>query len=161
MTPISRAVRLEILNLHNQNLPNSKWNDKHLERYFANDYLHPICITIEGRNGLIGLAIGRLSFNNHSKLNLSTLSVSPRSRGRGYGEDLLKEFFIAALRISSMKIIYLHFRDSNRKVKDFYTRFGFEKHKICGKYSNGERKHYMEISLKSIQKYLKTENVLK
>lgn len=154
MIPLSKARRLQFLKLHNKNLPASKWNDKYLEKYFAADSLHPICIPFEDSSGIIGVAAGRLSSENPSKLNLSTLSVSPHARGKGCGEKLLRDFFRAALDIPSMKIVYLHFRDSNKKVKDFYTRFGFTNHKTCGKYSDGEQKHYMDIDKKSIQRYL-------
>ena len=151
----SRKQRMSLLSLHNQNFPKSRWNEKSLKKYFSNKKRRPLCITIGNKDKLTGLIIGRLSPINKSKLNLATLLVSHRYRGKGWGETLMREFFKSAVKIPSLQIIYLHFRDSNSPLENFYKRFGFGKHKIRGKYADGEKKHYVEISRKSIQKYLK------
>lgn len=151
----SQSERTAILDFHNQNFPNSKWSEQSFKKYFTNTPHHPVCIAI--RNGKIftGIAIGRFSTNSRSSLNLATLLVSKRCRGKGYGDVLIKEFFKSAASMLPLKKIHLHFRDSNGQIENFYKRFGFEKHGICGKYSNGEKKHYMEIGIKSIRAYLK------
>lgn len=154
MPTFSEAERLAILDLHNQSFPDSTWDSNDFEVFFADKSLRPICTTIKSGDETIGLAIGRLSFNDISRLNLSALSVSRRHQGNGHGEDLVKKFFHAALDITSMEKIFLHFRNSNKSVKKFYDRFGFKNHTICGKYSDGEKKHYMDIDRRSIQKYL-------
>lgn len=101
----------------------------------------------------------RFSTNSRTSLNLATLLVSKQCRGKGYGDVLIKEFLKSAASIPRLKKIHLHFRDSNSQVENFYRRFGFGKHKICGTYSNGERKHYMEIDIKSIRGYLNNSSL--
>jgi len=154
----SKSQRTAILDFHNQNFPNSKWNEHSFIKYFSEIPHHPICIAIRNEKAFDGIIIGRFSTNSQTSLNLATLLVSQRCRGRGYGEILMKEFFKSAANMPLLKKIYLHFRDSNSQIENFYQRFGFKKHRIYGKYSNGEKKHYMEISRKSIQEYLRNTN---
>lgn len=150
----TRQERLSILKLYNQNFPKSRWNEKSLQKYFSDRKRRPLCIIIGNKDKLTGLITGRFSPVDKSKLNLAALLVSRRYQGRGWGEILMREFFKAAVKIPSLQIIYLRFRDSNRNLKNFYKRFGFGSCVISGKYSDGEKKYYMEINRKSIQKYL-------
>jgi ribosomal protein S18 acetylase RimI-like enzyme len=125
--------------LYNQTFSDSRWSDKCLEKYFSATGRHPICISIKNGEQLIGLAIGRLTRENKTKILLSTLSVSPRFLKNGYGNALMKKFFRATLAVPMAQSVLLHFRESNKGVLNFYFCFGFKNHKICGKYSNGEK----------------------
>jgi hypothetical protein len=58
----------------------------------------------------------------------------------------LDEFLKIIGKNKSVKKVYLHFRDSNN-FEGFYKHYGFEKHRTTGHYSNGEKKHYMEIKI--------------
>jgi len=155
LTHPSQLERTAILDFHNQNFPNSKWNERSFKKYFIDTPHHPICIAIRNENTLVGIAIGRFSTNSRTSLNLATLLVSKQHRGKGYGNALIRKFFESAVDISPLKKIHLHFRDSNIQIRNFYRRFGFEKHRICGTYVDGERKHYMEINRKSIEEYIR------
>jgi len=151
----SKQQRLSLLRFYNRNFPKSKWSERGLERYFSDKKRHPICIIIKFKSKIIGLIMGRLSSDNKTKLNLAALLVSRQYQGKGYSKILIREFFKSAIKIPSQRIIYLHFRYSNKNLKSFYKRFGFGNCIVSGKYSNGEKKYYMDINKKSIQEYLK------
>lgn len=155
----SKKQRLLLLRFYNKNFAKSKWNKKYFEKYLSEKKFYPICIIIKSQNEIGGLIMGKMSCTDRSRLNLTSLVVSFPYRGQGWGDLLIINFFSLALGISSMKSIYLHFRESNKGLKNFYKRFGFKNYTICGKYSNGEKKYYMEISRKSIQKYLKEKDL--
>ena len=143
----SKQQRLSLLRFYNRNFPKSKWNEEPLKKYFSDRKRRPLCIIIRNKDKITGLIMGRLSSADSPRLNLAVLLVSRRYRGRGWGKILMRELFKSAVKIPSLQKIYLHFRDSNGQLKSFYKRFGFGKHEICGKYTDGEKKHYMEISL--------------
>lgn len=154
LTRPSKSERTAILDFHNRNFPNSKWSDRSFEKYFLDTRHHPFCTAIKTGKNFHGIAIGRFSTNSRSSLNLATMLVSQKCRGKGYGDALMEEFFRSAAKITSMRKIHLHFRDSNSQVESFYKRFGFKKRRTRETYSNGEKKNYMEISRKSIQRFL-------
>lgn len=151
----SQSERSAILDFHNRNFPSSKWSERSFKKYLVDTPHHPVCIAIRSEKTFAGIAIGRFSTNSRTSLNLATLLISRRCRGKGYGDVLMRKFLESSASIPFLKKIHLHFRDSNSQIKNFYKRFGFEKHRVCGKYSNGEKKHYMETSIKSIRAYLK------
>jgi ribosomal protein S18 acetylase RimI-like enzyme len=152
--PGAKKERFEIIRLQNDTFPDSCWSNDYLEKYFADSSRCPICITIRSEKDFVGFSIARLDRNSDSRMLLSALSVSPQFRGNGYGEKLIKKFFVAALDLPSLKKIRLHFRDSNKQIENFYARFGFQNHEICSEYSNGEKKHLMEIDRRKIEDYL-------
>ena len=153
----SQSDRTAILDFHNRNFPNSKWSEQSFKKYFSETSHHPVCVAIKDGKIFNGIVIGRFSTNSRTSLNLATLLVSKQCRGKGYGDILMREFFKSAADIPDLKKIHLHFRDSNGQVKNFYRRFGFKKIEIKERYSNGEKKHYMEINRKSIQTCLKQD----
>lgn len=154
LTNPSKSDQAAILDFHNRNFPSSKWREVYLERYFSETARNPICIAVKNGKKFNGLAIGKLSEINKTRLIFSSLLVSKPYRGKGYGDILIQEFFKSALEIPTLHAIDLHFRDSNSRVENFYRRFGFRKYKVREKYTNGEKKHSMKISRESIRKYL-------
>ncbi len=94
----------------------------------------------------IGFILGRKVGNIKARYNLTTLLVDKQFRGKGYSKLLLNAFLKNVKKAKSSRKVYLHFRDSNNFEK-FYQHYGFSGHRITGTYSNGEKKHYMEIKL--------------
>lgn len=104
------------------------------------------CFILEKDRQVIGFILGRKVGNIKPRYNLTTLLVDKRYRGRGFSNVLLNKFLKTIKKNKSVKKVYLHFRDSN-DYKSFYRHYGFSKHRTTGTYSNGEKKHYMEITL--------------
>jgi ribosomal protein S18 acetylase RimI-like enzyme len=150
----TKSQLLEMLKLHNKAFPNSKWGKNYFEKFFSEKYRAPICVFVVKRKKIAGFAIGHRHPKNKSNFVLCLILVAPYHRGKKIGNELMIKFFAAAFELPWMKTLILHFRESNRRVKKFYTQFGFKNHRISGKYSNGEKKHYMSINRKSINKYL-------
>ncbi|MDD5396616.1 MAG: GNAT family N-acetyltransferase, partial [Candidatus Moranbacteria bacterium] len=110
-----------------------------------------ICLVVEKENEIGGMIIGRKNKVTKNCVTLSALLVGDDLRGQGLAKKLAEMFMKKVFTREENLKIELHFRDSNN-LQNFYEKLGFEKHCVCGKYKNGEKKHYMEISRDDIMK---------
>jgi ribosomal protein S18 acetylase RimI-like enzyme len=132
---------------YNKNFPLSRWSNKYFNIFLADKNARKMeCFILEKNKKIIGFILGRKVGNIKARYNLSTLLVDKKYRGKGYSKLLLNAFLKNVKKNKSSTKVYLHFRDSNN-FEGFYTHYGFSGHRISGIYSNGEKKHYMEIRL--------------
>ena len=137
----------QLADFYNKNFILSKWSNKYFYDFLNDKNERKMeCFVLEKNKKAIGFILGRKVGNIKVRYNLTTLLVDRKYRGKGYSKLLLDKFLKAVKKNKSSEKVYLHFRDSN-DYEGFYKRFGFSKHRITGTYSNGEKKHYMEIRL--------------
>lgn len=147
-SPKKKKLRRErLINFYNENFSLSQWSKKYFNVFLADKNERKMeCFVLEKNNQIIGFILGRKVGNIKIRYNLTTLLVDKKYRGRGYSSLLLNVFLRTVKKNKSSRKAYLHFRDSNDFEK-FYQHYGFSRHRITGTYSNGEKKHYMEIAL--------------
>lgn len=138
------ATRKQLLNFYNAGFPKSRWETDRLDSFF-NKRGKCLCFVVEDENEIRGLAIGKKSDNDKRCMILNALLIGGNLRGNGYAKKMMELFIEKSFNFDDIAKVCLHFRDSNN-LEDFYSKFGFGNHKICGTYKNGELKHYMEIS---------------
>lgn len=137
----------QLANFYNKNFILSKWSEEYFNRFLDDKKERKMeCFVFEKNAKVIGFVLGRKVGNIKSRYNLTTLLVDRKYRGKGYGKLLLNEFLKTVKKNKSSQKVYLHFRDSN-DYESFYKNCGFSRHRITGTYSNGEKKHYMEIKI--------------
>jgi ribosomal protein S18 acetylase RimI-like enzyme len=127
--------------------PNSPWSKKYFFSFIANKKRKPLGYVVKVKNKIIGFVLGRAEKSKPAFLNLSSLWVDRKKRGKKMGRRLVKKFIRTASRREGVKIIRLHFRASNNLGK-FYSAVGFRIKNNLEKYSNGEEKVCMELKLK-------------
>lgn len=130
------------LNLYNKNFPLSQWSEKYFNAFLANTSRLPLGFYITKNGYPVGLVLGHIDKN--SAFNISILLVKPSCQKQGLGKYLIEKIIKEIRKNHSLKKAYLHFRDQNNLEK-FYTKLGFGNHSIKGTYSNGDKKHYMDI----------------
>jgi len=140
--------RLTILNLYNNSFPLSTWNKKYWNSFFKNSLRQPVFFAIKINNQYAGFVLGRVGKDTSIML-LSTLVVSPTYRGNRYGSILIQKFLETTFSFPNIHKVILHFRDFNAwRLEPYYAHLDFINHKIEGTYSNGEKKHCVEIHKK-------------
>jgi ribosomal protein S18 acetylase RimI-like enzyme len=136
-----------LIAFYNENFPLSRWSEKYFNTFLDDKNERRMeCFVLEKNKTILGFILGRKVGNIRARYNLTTLLVDKNYREKGYSKLLLAAFLKTARKNKSTQKIYLHFRDSNNFEK-FYQHYGFSGHRITGTYSNGEKKHYMEIKL--------------
>ncbi len=85
------------------------------------------------------------------RVSLHNLGVSPDSRGKGYGQQII-EHFVANEKLANNTQVCLDVAATNPRAKLLYQRLGFvvKKHKLGklkNKYGRGVDHEYMEINL--------------
>lgn len=144
---IKNNRKKQLLSFYNKNFPLSRWSEKYFNRFLDDRKKRKMeCLVLEKNEKIIGFILGRKFGNIKPRYNLTTLLVDGGYRGRGFSKVLLDKFLKTIKKNKSVKKVYLHFRDSN-DYESFYRHYGFNKHRTTGTYSNGEKKHYMEITL--------------
>jgi len=137
----------QLAKFYNDNFLLSKWSNKYFNGFLDDKKLRKMeCFVLERNGKVVGFVLGRKVGRIKSRYNLTTLLVDKKYRGKGYSKLLMDKFLKTIKKNKETKKVYLHFRDSN-DFKGFYRNYGFSKHRITGYYSNGEKKHYMEIKL--------------
>jgi ribosomal protein S18 acetylase RimI-like enzyme len=136
-----------LLTFYNENFPLSSWSEKYFNTFLSDKNGRKMeCFVLEKNKKIIGFILGRKVGNIQARYNLTTLLIDKKNRGQGYSKLLLDAFLKTVKKNNLSRRAYLHFRDSNNFEK-FYQHYGFSGHRITGTYSNGEKKHYMEIEL--------------
>jgi ribosomal protein S18 acetylase RimI-like enzyme len=137
----------QLVDFYNENFPLSRWSEEYFSRFLDDEKRRKMeCFTIERNNKVAGFILGRKVGNIRSRYNLTTLLMDRKYRGKGYSKLLMEKFLKIVRENKSSRKVYLHFRDSNN-FERFYKHCGFGGHRISGTYTNGEKKHYMEIVL--------------
>ena len=131
-------------NIYNRNFPLSKWSSKKIRSFLKPGSL---IVIAKIKQEIVGFACGRPEKNNGKKFYISALLVRNKFRGKGFAEVITRALIDNASRFKKFDTVCLHFRES-KNLKKFYKKIGFRNHRIDGDYSNGEKKHYMEISFK-------------
>ena len=140
----SRKKQLSLF--YNANFPLSQWSQNYFSAFLDDENeRRMLCLVLEKNSKILGFILGRAVGNINNRYNITTLLIDEDQRGKKYGQFLLNKFLKTLRKDKSVKKAYLHFRDSNN-LESFYNHCGFRKHRIAGYYSNGERKHYMEIN---------------
>lgn len=144
---IKNIKEKKLAHFYNSNFPLSKWSNEYFNSFLNDENKRKMeCFVLEKNYKIIGFILGRKVGNIKFRYNLTTLLMDKQYRGMGYSKLLLNEFLKNIKRNKEAKKVYLHFRDSN-DFEGFYRHCGFSKHRITGFYSNGEKKHYMEIKI--------------
>jgi len=137
----------QLADFYNKNFILSKWSNEYFYDFLKDENGRKMeCFVLEKINKVVGFILGRKVGNIKFRYNLTTLLVDKKYRGKGYSKLLLDKFLKTVEKNKLSKKVYLHFRDSN-DFEGLYRHFGFSEHRITGTYSNGEKKHYMEIKL--------------
>jgi ribosomal protein S18 acetylase RimI-like enzyme len=135
----------QLLTFYNKNLILSQWSAKYFSNFLDDkNERKMLCLILEKDHKILGFILGRMVGNIDCRYNLITLLIDKKYRGKGLSKTLLDRFLKIIRKNSTTKKVYLHFRDSSH-LENFYRHYGFRKHRITGHYSNGEKKHYMEI----------------
>lgn len=147
-SPRKKKLRRKLLvDYYNENFPLSRWSAKYFNTFLDDKNERKMeCFVLEKNKKIIGFILGRKVGNIKARYNLTTLLVDKQHREKGYSKLLLNNFLKTVKKNKSFQKVYLHFRDSNN-FEGFYKHCGFSGHRISGTYSNGEKKHYMEIKL--------------
>ena len=142
-----KLLKKQLAEFYNDNFPLSRWSEKYFNIFLDDKNARKMeCFVLEKNKKIIGFILGRKVGNIKARYNLTTLLVDKKFRGKGYSKLLLNVFLKTVKKNKSSRKAYLHFRDSNN-FEGFYKHYGFSGHRITGTYSNGEKKHYMEIKL--------------
>ncbi|MFA5777366.1 MAG: GNAT family N-acetyltransferase [Parcubacteria group bacterium] len=137
----------QLVDFYNENFSLSKWSEKYFNGFLDDKKERKMeCFILEKNNKIIGFILGRKVGKIRFRYNLTTLLVDEKYRGKGYSKLLMDKFLKTIKENKEARKVYLHFRDSN-DFEGFYKHYGFSGHRITGAYSNGEKKHYMEIKL--------------
>jgi len=144
---VKKIKEKKLVHFYNSNFPLSSWSNEYFNSFLNDENKRKMeCFILKRNKKIIGFILGRKVGNIRFRYNLTTLLVDKRFRGKGYSKLLLNEFLKNVKKNKSVQKVYLHFRDSNN-FKEFYKHCGFRGHRIAGTYSNGEKKHFMEIKL--------------
>lgn len=136
-----------IIDIYNENFCKSQWSKGYFDFYFNIDKRKTVSYFLVVEDKLIGFVWGKISEKNRKEFNISALWADKNYRNKGYGKLLMGKIIDYIFQNMNLEKAYLHFRDSN-DLEDFYKNLGFSNHKIDEQYSNGEKKHYMEIKLR-------------
>lgn len=140
-----QTMKKQLANFYNKNFLLSRWSNEYFYDFLNDENERKMeCCVLEKNRKIIGFILGREVGNIIDRYNLTTLLIDKKYRGKGYGKLLLDQFLKTMRKDKEISKVYLHFRDSN-DFENFYEHYGFRKHRISGTYSNGEKKHYMEI----------------
>ncbi|HCP08489.1 MAG TPA: hypothetical protein DIT25_01680 [Candidatus Moranbacteria bacterium] len=145
-TNLSLEDRLSLLKSYLKDFPLSPWSQNYFFSFLSDSSRSSLGFCIKENDVLIGFILGRLLSKDSSVFCLSALWIDSDLRGKGLGGELVKNLIFAISSRKKIKKIILHFRDAN-DLKDFYSRLGFSGHTLCGIYSNGDLKHYMELNV--------------
>lgn len=147
-SPSVKAKRKkELVSFYNKNFPLSQWDREYFDNFLDDKNEKKMsCLVLEENKKVAGFIMGRVVGKIKKRLNLTTILIDKKYRKKGLSKILLDNFLKITKQNKSIKKVYLHFRDSNN-FQNFYARYGFKNHRITGHYSNGEKKHYMEITL--------------
>lgn len=142
-----RLRKKQLADFYNKNFSLSRWSNGYFYKFLDDKSERKMeCFILEGDNKVIGFILGRKVGKIRFRYNLTTLLIDKKYRGKGCSKALMDKFLKTIKKNGEARKVYLHFRDSN-DFEGFYRHCGFSKHRITGTYSNGERKHYMEIKL--------------
>jgi len=140
---INNKCLISLWRLYNCNFRFSRWT----KGYFFSFVKYPaILYSIKVDKELAGFICGKPEAKSSKRYIISALLIKKKFRGKGYAESLVKKAIESISETRKFESIGLHFRDSNN-LKNFYKKIGFKNHKITGTYSNGEKKHFMEMNL--------------
>lgn len=147
-SPVKKQLKeKQLAHFYDRNFPLSQWGEKYFINFLNDKNKRGVlCLILEKNHQIIGFILGRTVGRIPNRLNLTTLLVDKKSRGKGFSKILLDAFLQIIKQKKSTKKVYLHFRDSTN-LEAFYKHYGFKNHRLAGFYSNGEKKHYMEISI--------------
>lgn len=141
---IKKLRKKQLANFYDQNFPLSQWGEQYFNTFLDDKKREATCLVLEKNQKIIGFILGKTVGSIPNRLNLTTLLIDRKYRKKGLSRLLLDNFLTIIKQNKSINKIYLHFRDSNN-FESFYKHYGFKNHRITGFYSNGEKKHYMEI----------------
>lgn len=141
--PTNEKYLASLWKLYNRNFRSSKWSKEHLLSFTKSP---SVLYALESDRKVAGFVCGKPERQRRNRYLIAALLVRKEFRGKGCAGMLIKKVVKEVSEMKEFKSIAIHFRESNN-LKDFYRKFGFKKHRITGSYSNGEKKHYMEITL--------------
>ncbi|HAV11215.1 MAG TPA: hypothetical protein DCX32_01595 [Candidatus Moranbacteria bacterium] len=138
-----RETKEKLLSFYNSSFPKSQWSADYLDSFFRKKN-KGVCFLAKNKKEILGFALGKIHRDDEDSMTLCALYVDPSLRGGGHGGGLIRMFLAQAFESGLFKKAIIHYRDSN-DLRIFYEKSGFGKHSIVGEYSNGEKKHQMEI----------------
>lgn len=147
ITSLSQKDRALLSDIYNKNFPLSPWSPEYFYSFLSDSSRSSLGFYMKQDAELVGLVLGRLLSAKSNVFCLSALWINKDFRKKGYGKTLVQKLIPAIAARKKIKKIILHFRDAN-DLENYYSRLGFSGHKISGKYSNGNLKHYMELNIK-------------
>lgn len=142
---IKELRKKQLASFYNKNFLLSQWSSDYFSNFLNDTNERKMeCFVLEKNKNIAGFILGRIVGKIRCRYNLTTLLIDKKYRGKGCSKFLLDEFLKIVRKNKAIKKVYLHFRDSN-DFEGFYRHYGFSRHRMSGTYSNGEKKHYMEI----------------
>lgn len=155
ITKLSKQDSAILLRMHNDVFISSYWDEASWNRFLSPDKKLILCV-IKKKGSYTGFIMGRPTHKLASTILLNTLIVLPEHRKNGHGKLLVDFFLRTAFALPQTKKVILHFRESNKNtLLPYYKKLGFGNHSVCGKYSNGENKHYLSLTKSSYKKISK------
>lgn len=144
--PIPKEDASVLFEFYNKNFPDSQWSQEHWDR-IINSNKEYILVGLKNTAVYIGLISGKIVNADSAIATIDAILIDRNFRRHGYGSFLINKFLEATFLNTSIELVSLHFRDSNEsKLIKFYTDLGFKNHHQEGAYSNGEAKHYLEMT---------------
>lgn len=106
VVPFSKLNGGGLAQLHrtyNRAFPDSPWSKKYLTAFQKNKKRRPVGYIMQTERKISGFILGRSLEENLSFLNLSTVWIGKKYRGKGLGKLLIKKFIQTAFRRKNLK----------------------------------------------------------